>query len=696
MQKNFRHCVVWASAHTFAHCSKPLCVLCGLKSTLHNNNQFENTPKPMKNLLKNCSIDFSLCLLVAKHSLKAMLQIALFLFLVATTHAQTPQEARVALLIGNAAYAGEGKLNNPVNDATDIATALQKYGFETTLKTNLDYQAMTTAVADFTAKIKTLKAANKHVTALFYYSGHGVQVNGENYFVPIGAVIGGEADIPFRTYSNTQLLNNLVAAHAQIVMIDACRNNPFTKSWFKDLATIDENEGLSTPNIPKTKTESPFKDLPVGTFISFAAAPNTKASDGKAGDKNSPYVTSFLKMLEIHAQMSIFDLFFEVNTYLPTIANQEGWVSNGQKNARFYFKKPVVLALAETKKQDNISDKNLIEKTNQITMAPKIPNFEGRWIGILKQEPGGLASEYTFSVTLTQDKNAKLSGSSKIEINLEGEYGIISLEGTATPTGINITEKKVVEKKLKANSYWYIKSYNLFYDNNLQTLAGVWSANGDDKGTMILRREIINVPDIVWQNNEEGYFYDLRDNNRYKVIKIGEQVWMAENINYKTSNGCLSSNNDLTSSGSLSSNNDLRKVLKYGYLYTWETAQKICPRGWRLANDRELISLLLPFGKIAYSGEETTYQKIFGSYDVPATNSTYINMVGSKSLNIPDLNAEEFRNVRTMFWSSTTYANEKDRAYAIYWRKKGVLLDNSVHFSNYPKNLFGFCRCIKN
>ncbi len=123
-----------------------------------------------------------------------------------------------------------------------------------------------------------------------------------------------------------------------------------------------------------------------------------------------------------------------------------------------------------------------------------LPDFSGHWTGILRQDAGGLASEYVFAVTLTQDKNGKLSGSSKIELNLEGEYGVITLQGTAHATSVEIVEEEVIEKKIRADSYWCIKSYLLFFDSKQQALTGKWSAGASCQGTMVLRREIVPPP----------------------------------------------------------------------------------------------------------------------------------------------------------------------------------------------------------
>jgi uncharacterized protein (TIGR02145 family) len=98
--------------------------------------------------------------------------------------------------------------------------------------------------------------------------------------------------------------------------------------------------------------------------------------------------------------------------------------------------------------------------------------------------------------------------------------------------------------------------------------------------------------EIIWTEDKHGYFVDLRDNNKYKVVKIGTQTWMAENLAYKTNIGCWAYDNDTTN------------VAKYGYLYDWETAKKVAPTGWHLPTDVEWASLTTNVGGENIAGRQ--------------------------------------------------------------------------------------------
>ncbi|MGB0525073.1 MAG: tetratricopeptide repeat protein [Flammeovirgaceae bacterium] len=248
-----------------------------------------------------------------------------------------PQTVRLALLIGNANYKGEAKLNNPIHDATDIEKELTNYGFESTMLKNLDLQGIDNAVSSFADKIDRYKAQGYHVTALMYYSGHGLQHNNANYLIPIGFSINRATDIPYKSYLDKRLLDHLSEAHTQIVMIDACRSKAKMKGMFRDLPF---EEGLlppsTTPSLPTADNVDHFNEMCQGTFISYAAAPGTKARDGKG--RNSPYVMSFLKVLRNNNTLEIRRLFSELKKELfrSTQGQQRSW-SNDDLINDFYF-----------------------------------------------------------------------------------------------------------------------------------------------------------------------------------------------------------------------------------------------------------------------------------------------------------------------------------------------------------------------
>ena len=146
-------------------------------------------------------------------------------------------ENRVALVIGNASYAS-APLRNPVNDVRAIASALKKVGFRVTKVENASLRSMDDAVRRFGQK------ARRSDVALIYYSGHGLQLKGSNYLQPIGADIRREQDIRFKAYNSDQILAELEdgSQRVNIVILDACRNNPLSRSF------RSASKGLAQPS----------------------------------------------------------------------------------------------------------------------------------------------------------------------------------------------------------------------------------------------------------------------------------------------------------------------------------------------------------------------------------------------------------------------------------------------------------------
>jgi hypothetical protein len=166
-------------------------------------------------------------------------------------------EQRVALVIGNSAYK-EGPLSNPVNDATDIAKALGEVGFKVILKRNANTREMRQAIREFGSELKRAQVG------LFYFAGHGVQVKGANYLMPVGADIQNEADAEDLAVDANYALRTMEDAQVRvsIVILDACRNNPFVRS-FRSTA-----RGLATMNAA------------TGSIVAFSTAPGSVAADG--------------------------------------------------------------------------------------------------------------------------------------------------------------------------------------------------------------------------------------------------------------------------------------------------------------------------------------------------------------------------------------------------------------------------------
>jgi hypothetical protein len=184
------------------------------------------------------------------------------------------RERRTALVIGNGKYGAGEKLNNPPNDAADIAQALRGLGFEVTLLLDADKRRFEEAIDQFNYQLR------QGGVGLFYYAGHGMQVNGENYLIPIGAKMNREQDVQYEAMPLGKVLGAMEDARNQInfVLVDACRNTPYSRGW------RSSSRGLA------------FVQSARGTLISFATAPGQVAADGDA--RNSPYTASLLQHIQ--------------------------------------------------------------------------------------------------------------------------------------------------------------------------------------------------------------------------------------------------------------------------------------------------------------------------------------------------------------------------------------------------------------
>ncbi|WP_375313267.1 caspase family protein [Bradyrhizobium sp. A5] len=193
------------------------------------------------------------------------------------TPTEAAAEARLALVIGQSAYRTVPELPNAANDAKGMTELLGNAGFTVTTASNLVQNDMRQAISDFAGKVS---ASGADTVALVFYAGHGLQIDGENYLVPVDLDPKREADIPLQGVRLNDLLNTLGAlpTRARIFMLDACRNNPFPalSGAGHGLAIVDTKAGAQ------------------GTFISYSTSPGAEAEDGSGAD--SPYTTAALSV----------------------------------------------------------------------------------------------------------------------------------------------------------------------------------------------------------------------------------------------------------------------------------------------------------------------------------------------------------------------------------------------------------------
>jgi len=225
-------------------------------------------------------------------------------------------ERRVALVIGNATYK-VNPLKNPVNDSTDMARSLRSVGFDVIEANNTTLAQMREATRRFADKL-----GNSDV-GLVYYSGHGVEVKGKNYLIPVNADIKRDYEVVDQAFDASQFLemmDNIRGPNnkrVNILIVDACRNNELQKSW------RSTNNGLAR------------MDAPGGTFISFATAPGRVAADGVG--RNSPYTKHLLQALK-QPNVPIEQVFKVVrrNVMEETKGEQIPW-ENSSLVGDFYF-----------------------------------------------------------------------------------------------------------------------------------------------------------------------------------------------------------------------------------------------------------------------------------------------------------------------------------------------------------------------
>ncbi|MFY9958454.1 caspase family protein [Bradyrhizobium sp.] len=230
-------------------------------------------------------------------------------------------EKRIALVVGNSAYQNIARLDNPRNDATLMAETLSGLGFALIggrAQLDLDKAALDTDVQNFGRQIQGADVA------LFYYAGHGVQVNGSNYLVPVGADPTREADVDFQMVDINLVLRQMQGSGTRLnmVILDACRNNPFGG---RGLRSADG--GLAQMRAPE------------GTLISYATQPGSVAQDGSDG--HSPYTKALATTIK-QAGLDIFQTFNQVGLAVKrkTSGSQQPWVSSSPIDGSFYFVAP--------------------------------------------------------------------------------------------------------------------------------------------------------------------------------------------------------------------------------------------------------------------------------------------------------------------------------------------------------------------
>jgi formylglycine-generating enzyme required for sulfatase activity len=211
---------------------------------------------------------------------------------------------RTALVIGNSAYR-TSPLSNPTNDAMDMAATLKKLGFDVIVKTNADKRDMLNAIDLFNQKLR------RSDTGLFFFAGHGMQIRGSNYLIPVDVHIQRERDVEFESVNAGRVLAAMEdsGSKVNIVILDACRDNPFKRSF------RSTNRGLSIMQVSG------------GSFVAYATSPGSVAADGEG--RNGIYTKNILNHIT-HPELTVEEVFRNVrkDVYSETSGGQLPWDSS--------------------------------------------------------------------------------------------------------------------------------------------------------------------------------------------------------------------------------------------------------------------------------------------------------------------------------------------------------------------------------
>jgi len=256
-----------------------------------------------------------------KHYLIRLTTLAVLLVFLTSTTSLSASDRRTALVIGNGAYKSS-PLRNPVNDATDIANALRKFGFFVILKTNANQRTMEDSIRDFGKKLRL------GGVGLFYFAGHGLQVKGRNYLIPIDTVIETESDVRYEAVDAGRVLGKMEDAgnDLNIVILDACRDNPFARSF------RSSGKGLARMDAPK------------GSLIAYATAPGSVAADGDG--RNGIYTKYLLKHIS-NQNLKVEEVLKQVRIGVinETDEKQIPWESSSLTGDFYFaFKRGIVVA----------------------------------------------------------------------------------------------------------------------------------------------------------------------------------------------------------------------------------------------------------------------------------------------------------------------------------------------------------------
>lgn len=380
-------------------------------------------------------------------SFKLLIFISLLISIIRPVYPQGSNlNQRVALVIGNSDYK-LGPLLNPVNDARAMADVLQSTGFYVIKYENvLTMTDLKKAIREFGEKIQ-----NGGV-GLFYYAGHGIQVNGKNYLIPTQAEIYKEEEVEYESLDVGFVLAQMESAHNRmnIIILDACRNNPFARSW------RSAAQGLA------------FINAPAGTLIAYATAPGSVASDGTG--ENGLYTEEFLKQIK-KSGLKIEDVFKSVRVgVMERSSNQQTpWESSSLVGDFYFVEQSVSTDVSESNTE---TAENYTQNFNAFEGFNELPSTERETLPVINWK----ANNNTYTILLnnqdisSETVNANCGDHLLVYHNNTGRYFLLkdfrSSQDNTFRQAVGLPFNNTTCWMSKDNKYWF---YDMGVDITSQT-----------------------------------------------------------------------------------------------------------------------------------------------------------------------------------------------------------------------------------
>ena len=377
------------------------------------------------------------------------LLVCLFSFLATAT--ATTNEKRVALVVGNWDYESS-PLVNPQYDAENMAASLDKLGFDVLHSTNLDREAFNQVIQEFGEKI------HAGCSGVFFYAGHGMQINGINYLVPIGAEFDGIDSVAEAAVDASSVLKQMASANNRVnlVILDACRDNPFDDD--------DESSGNSGSRGSGGLAQM---NAPSGTLIAYSTSPGFTASDGSG--RNSPFTKNLLASIK-HPSMPVEQVFKQVRIGVEkeTFSSQTPWEVSSLKGD-FYFN---LTAASQSASPGAAANNSQLSLDLAAWTAIQHSQDPASLRAYLRKHPNGQFAELASWKLKTLSTSAKHASTKKqdelVDLHLDAKKAMLLLSANKE-NGVNVVKKfrtlakRAPEEKtfILGLAYAYLKTGNI-------------------------------------------------------------------------------------------------------------------------------------------------------------------------------------------------------------------------------------------